>query len=98
MTAARALDLLTDALAAARLVRLVTLDTFPPAEALRQRAYTATLHRHGPGWAEGWGCPWCAGVWCAAAVTVARALAPGPWGHAARALAVAQVAGILTRD
>lgn len=40
-------------------------------------------------------CRWCAGVYVAAGVVVARRLAPGPWGYAARALAASSAAALL---
>lgn len=97
MTPARALDFAADALAVARLARLVTTDTFPPAARARQRAYLATQRRHGQEWVDGWGCDWCAGAWLTAAVVLARAVAPRAWEPVGRALAVAQVAGMVGR-
>lgn len=40
-------------------------------------------------------CRWCAGVWVAGGVTVARVVAPGPWGRAARLLALASAGALL---
>lgn len=40
-------------------------------------------------------CPWCAGMYVAAGVAVARRLAPRPWGALARVLALSAAAGII---
>ena len=42
-------------------------------------------------------CRWCAGVWIAAGVSVARRLAPGPWDVVARGLALSAGAVLLAR-
>lgn len=42
-------------------------------------------------------CRWCAGVWVAAGMAVARLVAPRAWRHVARALAVADAAALLAR-
>lgn len=107
MTAAdRALDLLVDALAAARLTRLLTRDAVTDGP----RARLAQRHQHAPTDTDRarWGdtitdsggpipyllhCPWCTGIWVAAGVTILRALPSLPWRPIARALAVSYVAG-----
>lgn len=40
-------------------------------------------------------CPWCVSVSMGAAVVLARELAPGPWGLAARALSFSAVTGLV---
>lgn len=40
-------------------------------------------------------CPWCAGMYVAAGVVLARRLAPRPWGAAAKVLALSAAAGII---
>ncbi len=97
MTPARAFDLAVDALAVARLTTLAVEDSFPPAVAARHRAYLYVQARHGQAWADGLDCTRCVGVWVTGAVTVAGLLAPRAWRPAARALAVAQLAGMLSR-
>lgn len=40
-------------------------------------------------------CRWCAGVWCAAGVVLARRLAPRQWGVVADGLAISAAAALL---
>lgn len=82
-------DLIVDGLAAARITRLVTQDTFPPAKAARE----AWVRRFGQGssLAELIECGWCAGFWIAAGCRVARRVAPRWWGPVAEVFAVAMV-------
>lgn len=94
----KATDTVIDALAVARLTRLVQQDDVWPMPEVRR----AVLARAG---ASRWGdlvdCPYCLAVWIAAAVAGARALFPRAWPVAARVLATAAVAGHLaqvTRD
>lgn len=90
MTAAPA-DLLADALAAHRLVRLVQRDT------ITQRWRDGILHNPDAGpLAELLSCPWCLGIHVAAAVTAARLVAPRWWGPVSRALAIASVVGLIS--
>jgi hypothetical protein len=42
-------------------------------------------------------CRWCAGMWVAAGVTVARMVAPRPWRWVARGLTVAAAAALFAR-
>ncbi len=104
-------EVVIDALAAARLSRLVRTDriTAPAREVVLARAYRrrrltmhpsvsswsdhAVLDRDPPKIAVLLDCPWCVGVWVAAAIAVAGRLAPRAWRPAARALAVAYAAG-----
>jgi hypothetical protein len=97
MTPGELADLAVDACAAARLTRLLTADTLPPLSAAREKAHDAVARRHGPAWADGLRCPWCAGMWVAAAVHLARHRLAG-WPQAARLLAVAHLAGLLQSD
>ena len=76
------LALAVDALAAARLTRLITRDYLT--EGLRARA--GARHAALGDLAR---CPHCVGVWAALAVTAARRLAPGVWPAVAWPLAVA---------
>lgn len=92
-----ALDLVCDAVACYRLTRLVVDDTMgQPARDAAERAAAAVAGERGVEWAqELTGCYWCTGIWAAAAITGARALAPGCWRLASRALTMATVAGAL---
>lgn len=84
-------DLVVDALAVARIVRLLQVDEIPVGK-LRE----TMLDRHGEHlWTELLRCPWCASIWVAAGVVVARAAAPRPWSFLARVLAGSQVTGHL---
>jgi hypothetical protein len=89
-------DLLVDALAVARLTRLVTDDTLPPLDAARRRAYEHVQQRHGAAWAEGITCPWCVSVHVGIAAVIARRVAPRAWDTAARALALSYAVGWLS--
>lgn len=82
---------LIDALAAARLTRLVVVDDFPPVK----RARDWFLERVGEESTLGdlIGCPWCAGWWISAAVVAARWRFPRLWDPVARALATSLVVG-----
>lgn len=109
----RWVDLLVDVLATYRLTRLATADVIseparaavlrrvgvePPSgeedltavemvEALKDPPRLATLVT----------CRWCAGVWIAAGVTVARLLAPRAWAPISRGLALSASAVLLAR-
>lgn len=82
----RPVDLALDALATVRLTRLVTIDSFPPIAAARERIQT---RYEGRPVAELVGCPHCAGVWVAAGVLAARRVAPRWWSPVAVLLALA---------
>lgn len=94
-------DLVIDAAATYRLVRLVTEDTFPPVQALRNRIVEAhtTYDDQGVGdpdnWAELVECPWCASWWIALGVVAARRLAPRFWDPVARGLSFSLVSGLI---
>ena len=83
-------DLVVDALAVARLTRLVTTDEVPFGAArdllldVAPGSKAATLVS----------CDWCASMWCAAAVVFARWRWPRAWAVLARVLAGSQVAGM----
>lgn len=82
-------DLVTDALAAHRLARLVTKDE------ITDKLRTKVKYR-GPEWAgvlvE---CRWCAGFWLSLGIVVARTVAPRAWAPIARALALSSAAALL---
>ena len=85
-----------DALATYRLTRLVTSDRIT--EGARRRAggwdpAIATMTR--PGLFDFLTCPWCVGIWVAAAVVGLTAGAPSVWRYPAAGLAFAAVAGWL---
>lgn len=87
------IDLLTDSLACHRIVRLVVEDTI--FDRPRRRVKQAL---HEAGWTAGielLGCPWCVGIWVGFGVVVARRRFPRAWPTVARALALADVAGIV---
>lgn len=83
---------LVDTLAVCRLTRLITKDTFPPAQKFRDNV----LEGGAPGWAaELVECPWCISFWVALGVGAARRLAPRVWDPVAKALAASFIAGAL---
>lgn len=92
-----------DALAAGRLTRLVTTDTFPPVRILRDRILErfdpgAEIRKRGgelPAVAELVTCNWCAGFWISAGVVTARAVAGRWWDPVAKALAASMVVGLV---
>lgn len=43
-------------------------------------------------------CPWCAGMWVSLGVVVLDAVAPGPWRHMRRALAMSAAAGLIAEN
>lgn len=88
-------DLILDALATARLARLVTMDSLPPLAQARDELHARIASRHGIEWANGLRCCWCVGAWCAAGVVLARRFAPRAWRPVGKALAFSQVAGLL---
>lgn len=81
-------ELVQDALAVSRLVRLVTEDrlTEAPRAAVSARGgllgYMVT-------------CPHCVSVWAAVAAVTARRVAPGVWEPLSRVLAFSAVAGLI---
>lgn len=90
-----AFDLVTDALAAWRLTRLVTEDTIT--DPVREKVFekfgnpdqsnTTSLSYLVT-------CPHCTGMWVAGGVVLARLIAPRAWRHVSHALAVAAVVSI----
>lgn len=86
-------DLLVDALATHRLVRLIQRDTLPPLPEIRDHLHLVHGDR---AWIELLHCPWCLSVHIAAAVTAARVVAPRWWGRAARVLAVSSLVGLVS--
>lgn len=92
------IDLAVDALAAYRLTRLITTDTFPPIKAVRDRVVSAHEIEGDPdAWAELVQCPWCSGMYVAFAVVLLRLRMPGLWGWVAKALATSAVVGMVSR-
>jgi Protein of unknown function (DUF1360) len=105
--------LVVDALATYRLTRLATADVIsePVRLALLRRAGaepppgqddpTAQEMVEGmkdpPRVATLITCRWCAGIWIAAGVTTARAVAPRAWERVGRGLALSAVAVLLSR-
>lgn len=81
------MNVLIDALAVARLTRLVTEDTIT--EPLRERlSDRERLHYLIT-------CPWCSSPYIAAGALLARRFAPGLWDPLARVLAFSEVAGLI---
>lgn len=78
-----------DALAVARLSRLVTTDTITS----RSRLWLAKRTDRLALWLA---CPWCISVWVAAAVVTATVLIPAVWVYIAAVLAFSYVAGFLS--
>ena len=92
MTPPNALDTALDLLAVHRLTKLAQDDEVWPVRELRE----AFLRRAGDSrWADLATCPWCAGMWLAAGVAVARWRFPRIWSVFARILAGSAVAGHL---
>jgi hypothetical protein len=80
-----------DALAAYRLTRLITEDDQPFG---RLRDHLA--ERHPAALITEWvHCPWCAGMWVATGVVVARAVMPKVWSPTATVLALSATVGLL---
>lgn len=94
------MTLLADALATARLTRLVTKDDIT--DRLRWPIIRRSADGRLPAWCgEFIRCPWCVGMWAAAGVITARTIAPRAWRPLAAVLACSEVAGIagqLLRD
>lgn len=85
--------LIVDALAAHRITRLIVSDVI--ADRPRARVMAAA-HEAGFEWLKDLiRCSWCTGVHVGFAVVAARAVAPKAWQPIARALALADVAGIV---
>lgn len=106
-------ELLVDALATYRLTRLATADVIsepvrmavlrkvgaepePGAEDPTAQEVVEAL-QHPPRLATLVTCRWCAGIWIAAGVSVARHAFPRAWQPAARGLALSSVAVLLAR-
>lgn len=85
-------DLLVDALAAHRIVRLVQRDTITAR--WRDAALSKLYPDHHP-LVELLTCPHCLSVHVALGVGAARSVAPRWWGWLARALAISAAAGML---
>jgi hypothetical protein len=88
-------DLAVDALAAYRLTRLATVDTFPAAASVRDRVSRWARRSGRPALDELVHCPWCIGFWISAGVVLVRAGMPRAWNPLARALAFSAAAGVI---
>lgn len=74
---------IVDTLAAYRLTRLLQVDGFPPAAAVRELA-TAR-----PGdLKDMFECPWCLGMWVSLGVVIMRRTLPKTWNVLSQALAM----------
>lgn len=92
------MSLAVDALACARLTRLLTKDAAaePLRRAITKRAFAGASTRQP--WttaADLLDCAWCTSVWVACAVVAARLAAPRAWARCAQALAVSELAGLV---
>lgn len=85
---------LIDALAAARLTRVVVEDSqhFPPLMPLRKAVDKRIV---GTPWDALTSCPWCSSFWVGIGVVAARRFAPRPWRVVASVLAMSEVSGLL---
>ena len=106
-------ELAVDALATYRLTRLATADVIseparmallrrvgadpPPGEADPSAQEVVEAMDHPPRLATLITCRWCAGMWIAGGVAVARRTAPAAWDPVARGLALAAAAVLLAR-
>ena len=92
------IDDVVDALAVARITRLVIEDRVPFGklrDAMRETAwrnYPNNAQREEPYVVELLSCPWCASIWVALSVLLVRRL-PG-WKYLARVLAASEIAGL----
>jgi hypothetical protein len=84
-------DIAVDALATARLTRLLVQDSIFDRQ--RQRVQT-WADAHVPVVSKILDCAWCSSVYVGAGVVVARRAFPRAWGAVAYALACSQVAGM----
>lgn len=87
-----AAEVVIDAVAVYRLTRLLQRDTVPPVAEIREWLMEHYSDRR---WAELLDCPWCASVWIAALVALARWRFPRAWPVLARVLAGSAVTGLL---
>jgi hypothetical protein len=80
--------LVADALAVARLARLVTSDAIfdRPREYIKRRGTKAALFIT---------CPWCVSVWLAACAVAATHFIPSVWIYACLGLSFSEIAGLL---
>lgn len=89
-------------LAAARLTRLITADTWPPAVKARETAYQH-IEQRAPGWGHGVDCAWCVSPWVAALLVAAHETAARTGRHRALTLtllplAISTVVGTLAEQ
>lgn len=86
-------EVVLDAIAVYRLVRLLQQDTLPPLPAVREKL----MDRYGAHpLSELIDCPWCLSIWVGAGAVVARRFTPRLWGALARVLASSAVTGLLS--
>jgi len=106
-------ELVVDVLATYRLTRLATADVIseparmavlrrvgaepPPGEEDPSAQQVVEAMDDPPRLATLVTCRWCAGMWIAGGVALARRAAPGPWDPVARGLALAAAAVLLAR-
>jgi hypothetical protein len=88
-------EMVIDALAAYRLTRLVSVDTFPLAVTVRDRITRWSKASDHPAIDELVHCPWCIGFWIAAGVVAIRRSGVRGWDPVARTLALSAAAGVL---
>ena len=88
--------LVVNALAVARIERLISRDSFPPVAWLREHTLDwLNRDRDRPHWVDDLvNCPWCLSVWVAVGVTVCATFVPG-WTWIAVPLAFSAVTGHL---
>lgn len=93
-TPTSATEAVIDAIAVARLTRLLQQDDVWPLPELRS---VAMANAGDTRWADLVHCVWCLSVWVSCGVIVARHLFPREWPWVARALAGSAVAGHLAQ-
>lgn len=88
--------LVVNALAVARIERLISRDTFPPIAWVREHVLDRlNRNRNSAHWLDDLvSCPWCLSIWVAGAVTVLATLVPF-WTWVAVPLAFSAVTGHL---
>ncbi|SHL47750.1 Protein of unknown function [Pseudonocardia thermophila] len=89
-----ATETLVDALAVARLTRLLQHDEVWPVRELRERFERWAGDTR---WADLASCEWCLSIWVAAGVAVARRRMPRLWPIVARVLVGSAVTGYVER-
>lgn len=86
-------DAVLDALACARLTRLITRDTIT--DRLRWPLIRRSANGELPEWVgEFVRCPWCVSIWVAFGIVAARRTIPRAWAPVAAGLAASEVASL----